>query len=161
MTMTTQHQWESWIGRTQVQRDMISRARLAKWLATFDTAQPEDGTVPQGYHWCLCTPDAPLSSLGEDGHPKRTGDEDSFMPPVPLPRRMWASSTIKFLRPLRIGDAISRTSRIDKITEKQGGSGRLTFVELSHDICSHDETILEEAQTIVYREAAPYDAPLS
>lgn len=117
--------------------------------------------MPQGIHWCLGTPDAPTAALGRDGHPRRSSGPDAFLPPVPLPRRMWASSKIEFLAPLKVGDLIERHSSIASITEKKGATGRLVFVEIAHETLSEGDMKVRETQSIVYRDAAVADAPLS
>ena len=156
--------WDGWIGREQHQADRLDAALAARWLATFDldgAAAPAPGdAMPQGVHFCLCTPDAPTAGLGEDGHPRRDG-EGGFLPPVPLPRRMWAGSRIAFHRPIAVGDAIARTSRIAAITEKTGGSGTLVFVEIDHATHAGGALAVEERQTLVYRGTAPADAALT
>ncbi|WP_365704290.1 hypothetical protein [Novosphingobium sp.] len=82
-------EWNAWIGRVEQRHDRVDEGLLARWLATFDRPAPADGTVPQGFHWCLCTPDAATARLGPDGHPLRDDSPDSFLPPdAPLsPRR--------------------------------------------------------------------------
>jgi 3-methylfumaryl-CoA hydratase len=100
-------------------------------------------------------PDAPTNGLGPDGHPDRDDSEDSFLPPVPLPRRMWASSKLEFLAPLQIGEAVTRVSRIVSITEKTGNSGQLFFVEVAHETHGSGGVAIHETQSIVYREAPP------
>ena len=90
----------------------------------------------------------PLADTGPDGHPKRGG----FLPPVPLPRRMWAGSRMEFFRPLRIGDAIRRESRIATVTAKEGRSGTLVFVTVRHEIFSGNERLLSDEHDIVYRD---------
>jgi 3-methylfumaryl-CoA hydratase len=107
--------------------------------------------VPPCWHWLYFLPLRRASGIGPDGHPRRGG----FLPPVPLPRRMWAGSRITFERPLRAGEAIRRTSRIDDVTVKEGRSGTLVFVRVRHAIQSandsaHEPSITEE-QDIVYR----------
>ena len=81
-----------------------------RWLATFDLPARQSGALPQGIHLCLCTPDAATAALGVDGHPARDDSADSFFPPIPLPRRMWAASDVRFLAPISAGAAIARTS---------------------------------------------------
>ena len=151
-------EWNAWIGREERREDHADNALVARWLATFDRAAPTDGTLPQGFHWCLCTSDAPTETLGADGHPSRDESPDSFLPPIPLPRRMWAASSVEFLTPLRAGEAVTRASRIASITEKQGGSGRLVFVEIEHVTAGEAGTSVREVQSLVYREAAPIGA---
>jgi 3-methylfumaryl-CoA hydratase len=151
--------WDAWIGRTERRFDQVDAARLAKWLATFDRDPPADGTAPQGFHWCLCTPDEPTAMLGPDGHPRRDGDEANFLPPVPLPRRMWASSAVEFHHPLRVGDRIERHSRVASIAAKQGGSGDLVFVEVEHKVRTETALSVRERQSIVYRSPASAERP--
>jgi 3-methylfumaryl-CoA hydratase len=153
--------WDAWIGRTENRQDRIDPAAFGRWLAMLDRAAPADGAVPQAYHWALCLPDAPTSRLGLDGHPVRDESPDSFMPPVPLPRRMWASSKVEFLMPLRVGDPVQRTSKIASVTEKNGGSGQLVFVEVAHETAGPNGVAVRETQSLVYRAAASVDAPLS
>ena len=151
--------WEPWIGREERRVDRIDPGHFARWLATLDRATPADGTVPQAFHWCLCIPDAPTAKLGPDGHPLRDDSPDSFLPPVPLPRRMWASSKVEFLAPLRIGDAVSRTSRVRAVTEKQGGSGTLVFVEVEHETSGPAGPAVREVQSLVYRATSEPGTP--
>lgn len=138
----------AWIGREMRAEDTVTPAAVARFRATFD--RPGDEAVaPPGFHWCLCLPDAPTAELSEDGHPARGG----FLPPVALPRRMWAASDVRFLRPLPVGAAIERVSTVAAISEKQGASGRLTFVEVDHLTRADGVEAVRERQTMVYREA--------
>lgn len=154
-------EWDEWIGREQRQTDRLDPALAARFLASFDLAPRDTTIMPQGIHFCLCTPDVPTRLLGEDGHPQREESEGGFIPPIPLPRRMWAGSAMEFHRPIAIGDAIERTSRIVSIAEKSGNTGPLIFVEIDHSTYAARALAVEERQTLVYREAAPSDAPLS
>ena len=152
--------WQAWIGRQDVREDRVDPALAARWCATLDRPLPADGTAPQGLHWCLCTPDAPTAALGRDGHPDRTGSADDFLPPIPLPRRMWAASTITFHAPLTLGATVRRTSTVQAITPKSGGSGPLVFVEIAHETRAEEVLLVREVQTIVYRgEAGASAAP--
>lgn len=153
--------WDAWIGREEVRTDRIDSGLAARWLATLDRDAPSDGNVPQGFHWCLCVPDAATARLGPDGHPVRDDGPESFLPPVPLPRRMWASSKVDFFAPLQMGEAVTRTSRVQSITEKSGGSGQLLFVDVAHETFGEAGIAVREVQSIVYREAAAPDAALS
>ncbi len=153
--------WASWVGREEVRRDCLNRELATRWLATFDHPTQAIGAMPQGIHFCLTTPDAPTATLGEDGHPKRDETPGSFLPPIPLPRRMWASSKITFHQPLTIGATIERTSRIASIAEKDGATGKLVFVDIAHDTLADGKRAVSETQTLVYRDAAAPDAPLS
>jgi 3-methylfumaryl-CoA hydratase len=152
---------DAWIGRESRAKDRLDEGLAARWLATFDLPLPHPAIMPQGIHFALCTPEAPTASLGEDGHPARDESPDSFLPPFPLPRRMWASSKIAFHAPIAIGAAIERTSRITAISEKQGSSGPLAFVDVSHETRSQGTLAVVETQSIVYREGASGGQALS
>jgi 3-methylfumaryl-CoA hydratase len=140
-----------WIGRTQEATDIVT-AQLVKGLrATLfqDVGEPRTGdAAPFTVHWCLAQPVFPMSMLGPDGHPTRGG----FLPPVPLPRRMWAGGEIAFLEPLRVGDETTRTSRIADVTVKTGSTGTLCFVAVEHVISTARGIAIRERQDIVYRE---------
>lgn len=153
--------WDAWLGREARQLDTLDPALARRWCATFDLAAPESGAMPQGIHLCLCTPEAAQAALGEDGHPLRDESDDSFFPPIALPRRMWAASEIEFLSPLSIGASISKTSRIASIAEKQGSTGKLGFVDVEHVTVADGKESVREKQTLVYRDASAPDAPLS
>ncbi|MFM5885665.1 MAG: MaoC family dehydratase N-terminal domain-containing protein [Novosphingobium sp.] len=146
--------YAAWIGREETRRDFADPALFARWLATLDRAAPDGGLTAQGFHWCLATPDAPTATLGPDGHPRRDDSPDRFLPPVPLPRRMWAASTLEFVAPLTLDRAIERRSRIASIAAKTGASGPLTFVEIAHETLSEGRVAVREVQSLVYR-AAP------
>lgn len=145
---------DDWIGKEERQSDRVTASALARFRATIGSGT--EPTVPPGFHWCLCTPDAPMDALAEDGHPRLGG----FLPPVPLPRRMWAASTIDFLSPIDPEAAVERLSTVASIVEKTGRSGSLFFVEVDHVIRSDDEDAVRERQTLVYREASDAAIPL-
>ncbi|MBH1943071.1 MaoC family dehydratase N-terminal domain-containing protein [Erythrobacter sp. YJ-T3-07] len=152
--------WSDWIGREARAAERLDESLAAHWLATLDLSAPEGAALPQGIHFALCTPQAPTAMLGEDGHPARSDDPASLYPPIDLPRRMWAGSEIAFVRPLMLGDRIDKLSRVVSLSEKEGRSGRLAFLELEHEIAANGEPAIRERQTLVYREAAAPDAPL-
>ena len=149
-----------WVGRTETTEDQITPAPIAALAATLDRepVRPAAGTpIPALWHWLYFLPLARQSEIGPDGHAKRGG----FLPPVPLPRRMWAGSQFQFHRPLRVGDSIRRTSKIESVNEKSGRSGRLVFVKVKHEIRANGsaEPALSEIHDIVYRDAPkPGDA---
>lgn len=149
----------AWIGREDRSQDILAPAMARRWLATLDLPSRDDGPMPQGVHWCLGLPETPSARLGPDGHPLRDGGDDTFLPPVTAPRRMWAGSACTFLHPLEIGAEISRTSRIEAIEEKQGSSGPLTFVTLRHETAAGGIPALVEQQTLVYRDPPPPGSP--
>jgi 3-methylfumaryl-CoA hydratase len=153
--------FSAWIGRKTRATDRLDEGLAARWLATFDLPHPHPAIMPQGIHFALCTPEAPTANLGEDGHPARDDSPDSFLPPFPMPRRMWASSKMQFQSPIAIGAVIERTSKVASVSEKSGGSGRLAFVDVEHVTKTNGAIAVIETQTLVYRDAATPDAPLS
>lgn len=153
--------FSAWIGRETRAADRLDEGLATRWLATFDLARPHPPIMPQGIHFALCTPEAPTARLGEDGHPARDETPESFLPPFPMPRRMWASSKIAFHAPIAIGAVIERTSRVASVSEKEGGSGPLAFVDVEHVTHANGTVAVIETQTLVYRDAATPDAPLS
>jgi len=153
--------FDAWIGREQRARDRLDEGLAARWLATFDLPKPHPPVMPQGIHFALCTPEAPTAKLGEDGHPVRDDSADSFLPPFPMPRRMWASSKIAFHAPVAIGAVIERVSRIAAISEKQGSTGPLAYVDVSHETFADGALAVVETQSIVYRDAASGGQALS
>ena len=133
-----------WIGRTETLEDQVTLVPLKALSATLDRNDPPvkaGDTVPPCWQWLYFLPVYPMSGIGVDGHPKRGG----FLPPVPLPRRMWAGSRMSFHHPLQVGSAITRTSRIANVTTKQGRSGTLVFVgTLKGQIVALDSNTGEE-----------------
>src|SRR6202795_788832 len=114
-----------------------------------DIGEPKTGdAAPWTTHWCLAQPVFPMSMLGPDGHPPRGG----FQPPVPLPRRMWAGGELEFFDALRVGDEVTRTSRIADVTMKTGSTGVLCFVSVDHLVTTPRGMAIRERQDIVYRD---------
>jgi 3-methylfumaryl-CoA hydratase len=143
-----------WIGKTESASDVITATPYAALAATLDrpAARPAAGTpLPALWHWLYFLPLYRQSDVGPDGHAERGG----FLPPVPLPRRMWAGSQFEFSRPLCIGDTVTRRSTIVDVTEKRGRSGALVFVKVRHEIHRDGEAspALIEFHDLVYRDA--------
>jgi 3-methylfumaryl-CoA hydratase len=148
--MDTLEHLRSWIGRSEQRTDTITASPLAALAATLDRddAPPGNGTaVPPLWHWLYFLPIARQSELGPDGHPRRGG----FLPPVELPRRMWAGGRLTFARPLRVGEIATRTSKIADVTAKDARSGPLVFVTVRHELSSVEGHALGEEHDIVYR----------
>ena len=159
---------QDWIGRVETVEDIATATPYAALSATLDQPdfqRPPPGTpLPYLWHWLYFLPIYAQSDIGPDGHAKRGG----FMPPVPLPRRMWAGSDFEFHEPLLIGDALS-TSTIVDVKEKSGRTGSLIFVKVRHELRRNgsDKVALTEHHNIVYRAAPgpddvappPQDAP--
>jgi len=144
-----------WIGRSETVTDTVTATPYAALSATFDrdAQRPSAGTpLPALWHWLYFLPLHKRSDIGPDGHAMRGG----FLPPVTLPRRMWAGSQFEFHAPIRVGDTITRTSTIHDVTEKTGRTGPLVFVKVRHEIRRQGEqaNALTEFHDIVYREAA-------
>ena len=150
----------SWIGRRDRDSDTITPELLKRFKATLDGHTEQVAHLPLGIHWCLALPAVSRDSLGVDGHPAK-GD---FLPPVPLPRRMWASSQVRFHKPVDIGVPIERTSTIaDVVLKQSAASGPLVFVHIDHAFTQKsahgNETLIQERQTLVYRQAAAFKQP--
>jgi 3-methylfumaryl-CoA hydratase len=153
-----------WIGRSTEASDIVT-AQLVKGLRSTlfqEIGEPKPGdAAPFTVHWCLAQPVFPMSMLSQDGHPTRGG----FLPPVPLPRRMWAGGELEFIDALRVGDEAKRTSRIADVTMKTGSTGILCFVSVEHVVTTARGVAIRERQDIVYRDvsstpqAAPAKAP--
>ena len=143
-----------WIGRSTQVSDTVT-AQLTKGLRAtlfLEIGEPKVGdAAPITVHWCLGQPVVAMSELGPDGHPARGG----FLPPVPLPRRMWAGGELEFVGALRVGDEVTRTSRIADVTLKTGSTGTLCFVAVDHLIATSRGTAIRERQDIVYRNVSP------
>ncbi|MBS0548498.1 MAG: MaoC family dehydratase N-terminal domain-containing protein [Proteobacteria bacterium] len=145
---------KSWIGKTQAAGDFAAPFPARALGATLDEDDPEPrmgDALPPLWHWLYFLEAVKASKIGPDGHPER-GD---FLPPVPLPRRMWAGSRFSFAgEPLRIGDTIERVSTIKSVEPKSGSTGSMVFVTVRHDISGPRGLSLNEEHDIVYREAA-------
>jgi len=139
---------KTWIGRSETVRDVVTPGPVRMLAATLDRPAGElPGELPPLWHWLYFLAAARQSELGADGHPQRGG----FLPPVPLPRRMWAGGRFEFLASLRIGDEIQRTSTIEDVDVKSGRTGPLCFVRVRHDIGNAQGLALREFHDIVYR----------
>lgn len=144
----------SWIGRSETVRDVVTSTPVAALTATLDHPALEvaAGTpLPSLWHWLYFLPLHRQSQIGADGHARRGG----FLPPVPLPRRMWAGSQFAFHSPIRVGDQVARTSTIDDVRVKEGRTGQLVFVKVRHEIRCNGASApaLVEFHDIVYRQA--------
>ena len=143
---------QSWVGRTETLHDNVTAAPLRALSATLDRedAEPVPGTaVPPLWHWLYFLPQPRRSEIGSDGHAKRGG----FLPPAPLPRRMWAGGRLQWHQenPLVVGDVVKRSSRIESVKHKTGRSGDLLFVLVNHQIHNAAGLALSEEHDIVYR----------
>lgn len=144
-------QLQAWIGRQETLHDSATEAPLRALTATLDRDDPPIGpgqSLPVLWHWLYFLPMARQSAIGGDGHPKRGG----FLPPVPLPRRMWAGSQLAFHAPIHAGQALQRTSTIADVRLKEGRTGPLVFVKVDHAIHADGQLAISERHDIVYRD---------
>lgn len=143
-----------WVGKTQTVVDLIAPWPARALIATLDAADPEPrmgDPLPPLWHWLYFLEAAPASKIGPDGH----GERGDFLPPIALPRRMWAGSRFVFEdEPLRIGDTARRRSEIKSIEPKTGATGAMVFVTVKHTLSGAKGPALTEEHDIVYREAA-------
>ena len=151
--------WKEWIGRTELRSDQVTPMPVAALAATLDRDDPppRDGdSLPPLWHWLYFLPLHRQSEIGPDGHARR-GD---FLPPVPLPRRMWAGGRFTFTAPLRVGERIERRTTLVDVTSKEGRSGPLVFVIVRHEILGSNGVAVVEEHDIVYRgDAMPGQRP--
>ena len=147
----------NWIGQRDSDSDAITPELVKRFSATLsghtqiatDTGSP----IPLGIHWCLALPAVTRDKLGADGHPAKGG----FLPPVPLPRRMWASSRILFHKGPSVGARIEKSSTIaDVVLKQSAASGPLVFVHIDHKYVQGAETLIQDRQTIVYRQPSTF-----
>jgi 3-methylfumaryl-CoA hydratase len=151
---------QSWVGHESQTEDVISAVSACLMAATLDqdTKFEAGDVLPPGWHWLYFHEPVKVSALGPDGHVARGG----FLPPAPLPRRMWAAGKLTFIQPLLIGERAMKHSRIKSVEEKQGRSGQLCFVVVEHQISVEGNLRLREEQTLVYRDAPkPGERPIS
>ncbi|MDB5590466.1 MaoC family dehydratase N-terminal domain-containing protein [Enterovirga sp.] len=156
---------KTWEGRSETASGTISPWLADAFRATIEgNGAPARGTpesAPLGIHWCVGVPTAAMAEIGPDGHPARGG----FLPPVPLPRRMWAGGRLRFPDPLRVGDEITRRSRVAAVEVKHGRTGPLVFVTVEHEVSTARGVAVVEEHDIVYRgldaggRTAPAGAP--
>ena len=146
-----------WIGRTSSKRDTICPARVEDLAATLDRAESPQtgGPLPPLWHWLFFHASVRQSDLDDDGHPAR----GTFLPPVPLPRRMWAGGRVELLQPLRVNEESRQISTVKAVDLKQGSTGPLLFVTVRHEIQDLDGAVLiREERDLVYRDLATASA---
>lgn len=151
--MDSLERYRAWIGRKQTARDRVIASPVARLAATLDRDDPWPGLgapVPPGWHWLFFLEAVPLHAIGPDGHAAR----GEFLPPVPLPRRMYAGGRMRFLQPIRIGDTIERTAEIADVALKRGRTGPLAFCTVRHTVAAGAGVSVLEDQNLVYRDAA-------
>lgn len=147
--------YREWIGRRTVIEDHVSPDVIRRFAAAVDCAMPAED-VPPMWHYGLFLNSEPTASLGVDGHPPRGG----ALPPVRLPRRMFAGSAMKFLSPLKIGGVASCESEVVSVDLRQGSRGDLVLVRVADRIMQRGTLCIDETRTIVYLGAGRPVAPV-
>ncbi|NBO04447.1 MAG: acyl-CoA dehydrogenase [Betaproteobacteria bacterium] len=149
---------KAWIGRRELAIDRVDQQRVQQLAASLDLDHhdfQQGSVLPPLWHWIFATPISAMHQAGPDGHAARGG----FLPPVPLPRRMWAGSRLHWHQDFKLADTISRESTVSAIETKSGRSGELVFVTVSHQWRREDELVLDEEHDIVYRDIPKIEAP--
>lgn len=143
-----------WIGREFTVEDTMTERLVDSFRVTMDPylAPVEVGKAPLGSHWCLFPTREPMAGLGADGHPAQY----PYLPPPPLPRRMWGGGEVDLIAPLHVGDRVTRKTVISDVKQKTGRSGDLWFVTLEHEYATKRGIAIRERQDVVYR--APVSA---
>lgn len=149
---------QTWIGKQETLFDDITLFPAQALAAALDNERvPKKlDPLPPFWEWMYFLPTPKATATGADGHPKKGG----FLPPVPLPRRMWAAGEARYIKALIIGEAAKRISTIEAVDLKEGSSGTLVFVTVKHEIYQQDSLCISQIQNIVYREQPAADAPL-
>jgi 3-methylfumaryl-CoA hydratase len=145
-------EFSDWIGRAEEMTDVIEPARSNALRAALGDPAPKAAgeDMPLLHHWLYFWNVQPPAGLGDDGHPAKGG----FLPPVPLPRRMWAGGRLQFVQPLKLGERATKVSKILDVQEKTGKTGRLVFVTVEHRLSGENGLAIIEEQDLVYREPA-------
>ena len=149
--------FNAWVGRKETATDVASPGAYERLSGLLDHKAPpwRVGEAPPLGHWLNFLPAAQESNIGADGHPQRGG----FLPPVNLPRRMWAGGRLSFHASILLGSDIFRISTIKSVEPKSGRSGDMVFVTVEHLIYANGVLAVSEEQDIVYREAPKGPAP--
>lgn len=157
MTIASDEELQGWVGRQQIDQVPINLLQAAQMAALLDhpTAPAAGEETPPLWHWVNVFPPRRHSMVGEDGHPVRGG----FLPPVALPRRMWAGGKLRFGKPIAVAEDVTRTSTILSVTPKTGASGSLVFVQIKHQFEGASGGHITEEQTVVYRDEPSPDQP--
>jgi 3-methylfumaryl-CoA hydratase len=139
--------YEAWIGREEERRERILGSVVNAMAATLDLERaPLAGeALPPAWQWLFFNPVERRSALGSDGHPRRGG----FLPPIELPRRMWAGSRVRYLAPVPIEAEATRRSRILKIENKASKRGSMCVLSVQHTIECNGTACISEEQDIV------------
>ncbi|MFP5306003.1 MAG: acyl-CoA dehydrogenase, partial [Gammaproteobacteria bacterium] len=160
--MTGLDHLQQWVGRERTLRDEMSAFPARALGAALDhEREPQAGdALPPGWQWLYFLDTPRASATGPDGHPGLDAASGSFLPPAPLPRRMWAAGAMQIERPLRLGVPAQRRSVIQSVDAKHGKTGSLFFVNLEHELSQNGQLCIRERQNLVYREMRTGVSPL-
>lgn len=154
----TAESFAGWIGRSVIRDDVATPRLLAEYLATMRPYLFEAGNgavCPPGFHWGLAPATPAMDELAEDASEAK----GLFIPPIPYPRRMWAGGAVETLAPIALNAAVRRVSTIADIQHREGRTGRLYFVSVTHEIKSDGVLAVRERQDLVFREEASQTSP--
>ena len=149
--------FESWIGHSVMREDLVTARLVSEYRAIFDPYLFKPGDhrdCPAGLHWGLAPAMPGMTGLGLDGTEAKGG----FLPPIALPRRMWAGGGVESFAPIRLGMEITRVSTISGIKMRDGRSGPLGFISVIHEIKSGGALLVRERQNLVFRDGKPKPA---
>jgi 3-methylfumaryl-CoA hydratase len=139
------------VGRRETATDTVTAAPANLLQRTFGRREPDLGpgdSLPPGWQCLYFLPRFAPDALRPDGSPLDTG----VIPPMPLPRRMFAGERFRFHRPLRIGETVRRETELADISAKTGGTGTLVFATVVQRIFAGDALAIEEERRTVFRE---------
>ena len=144
-----------WIGKTETAQDYLTDSLVDRFRATLDPFLWSGDDMPLGLHWCLALPTTPTAELSEDGHAKK----GEFLPPVPLPSRMWAGGEVIHHQSFPPNAPVTRISTINDIVAKKGNSGDLVFVTVGSEYYSDERLCVTERQDLVFRNRSALNKP--
>lgn len=145
--------FESWIGKSISFEDVVTHRLIDEFRATLAPhifKSKNTTEAPPGLHWCIALPIHDIAKLGPDGAEAK----GTFLPPVPLPRRMWAGGKIETFSALRLHDKVSRTSTISDVKHREGKAGAMCFVSVIHEIKANGVLAIRERHDILFREVS-------
>lgn len=140
---------KDWIGRSVIRRDVVTERLVEQFKATLSPHLFET-ECPPGLHWCLAVPHHPPGNLGPDGAEKK----GLFLPPIDLPKRMWAGGSIETFGAFRVGDLVERHSHVADIKWRDGGSGMLSIVTVIHEFAVAARTVVRERHDLLFRDGS-------
>lgn len=127
---------------------MLDIESLRRFAAALDANLDVERCAPPLAHWAYFLDIVSATQIGSDGHCSR---DRGILPPVRLPRRMFAGAAMQFCRPLSIGIAAELTLSLVGIKHRVNSGGDLVFVEIDRRLSQDGDIRVVEKQTIVYR----------